>query len=43
MFDVKCIADEVKATDRKTACTVNINVSFLETDDVDVVSLLCPE
>ena len=39
MLDVKCEADEVKSTDRKTACTIGVDVGFLKTDDVDAVSL----
>jgi len=39
MFGVKCAADETKSTNRKTACTIGINMSFLKADDVDIVSL----
>jgi len=39
MFGVKCVADEAKSTNRKMACTIDINTSFLKADDVDVVSL----
>ena len=30
MFGMKGAADEVKSTNRKTACTTDVNVSFLE-------------
>ena len=39
MLGMKCEADKVKSTDRKTACTIDVGVSFLKTDDVDAVSL----
>ena len=39
MFSVKCVADDVKSTNRKMACTIGVNMSFLKADDVDVVSL----
>ena len=39
VFGVKCVADEIKSTHRKTACTIGVNMSFLRADDVDVVSL----
>jgi len=39
MFGVKCVADKVKSTNRKTACTIGINMSFLKADDFDIVSL----
>jgi len=39
MLVMKCEADEVKSTDRKTASSIDVDVSFLKTDDVDAVSL----
>ena len=39
MLGMKCEADEVKSTDRKTASTIDVDVSFLKTDDVDALSL----
>jgi len=42
MFGMKSVADQIKSNNRKTACTVSTNMSFLKAHDVDVVSLLCP-
>jgi len=39
MFGMKCVADEVKSTNRKTACTISVNTSFLKAANVYVVSL----
>jgi len=39
MFGVKCVADEIKSANRKTACTIGVDMSFLKADDVDVVPL----
>ena len=43
MFGVKCGDDEIKSTNRKTACTIGVSMSFLKADDVNIVSLLCSE